>query len=218
MLKHHAIAIAILFAMPMAPFSASHAATNAAGEITSSLNDQQSIAVTIYNNNLALVKDQRKVKLGSGIQKLAIGDVSAQIRPETALLKSLSQPDGVFTLEQKFEFDLLTPEKLLEKYVGKSVSIIKTHPTTGQETIERATVLSANNGVVLKIGNHIETGQFFVNEKLGRIVYDEIPDNLRDRPTLVTLVNNKVLTEQNIELSYLTGGLAWKADRGAHPP
>ncbi|HSI42790.1 MAG TPA: DUF4139 domain-containing protein [Methylotenera sp.] len=175
-------------------------------ENRSTIADQQNVAVTIYNNNLALVKDQRKVRLTSGMQNLAIRDVSAQMRPETALLRSLSNPGSFNTLEQNFDFDLLTPEKLLEKYVGKTVSIIKTNPATGEEKTEQATVLSANNGVVLKIGNRIETGL------PGRIVYDDIPANLRDRPTLVTQINNKTAAEQTVELSYLTGGLAWKAD------
>ncbi|HSI37860.1 MAG TPA: DUF4139 domain-containing protein [Methylotenera sp.] len=209
MFKRHAIAVAVLFTLPFTALSTDALAQD---EIKSTLSDQQNVAVTIYNNNLALVKDQRKVKLGSGMQKLAIRDVSAQMRPETALLRSLSHPGSFSTLEQNFDFDLLTPEKLLEKYVGKTVTIIKTHPTTGEEKAEQATVLSANNGVVLKIGNRIETGQFFTNEKSGRIVYDDIPANLRDRPTLVTQVNNKTTTEQTVELSYLTGGLAWKAD------
>jgi hypothetical protein len=95
---------------------------------------------------------------------------------------------------------------LLEKYVGKSVSIVKTNPATGIETTEQAQVLSANNGVVLKIGNRIETGV------PGRIVYDDVPANLRDRPTLVVQLRNKGAFDQNIELSYLTGGLGWKAD------
>lgn len=175
-------------------------------EIRSTLSDQQSVAVTIYNNNLALVKDQRKVKLNSGLNNLALRDVSAQIRPETALLRSLSNVGSFVTLEQNFDFDLLTPQKLLEKYVGKKVNIVKTNPTTGIETTEPATVLSANNGVVLKIGNRIETGL------PGRIVYDDVPANLRDRPTLVTHLNNKIAAEQMVELSYLTGGLSWKAD------
>lgn len=201
MFKRHAIAV--FFTLPFTSLSTGALAQD---EIKSTLSDQQNVAVTIYNNNLALVKDQRKVKLGSGMQKLAIRDVSAQMRPETALLRSLSNPGSFSTLEQNFDFDLLTPEKLLEKYVGKTVTIIKTHPTTGEEKAEQATVLSANNGVVLKIGNRIETGI------PGRIVYDDIPANLRDRPTLVTQLNNKTTTEQTVELSYLTGGLAWKAD------
>ena len=175
-------------------------------ETRSTLNDQQNVAVTIYNNDLALVKDTRHVKLKAGLNALALRDVSAQIRPETALLRSINAPGSLTLLEQNFDFDLLTPEKLLEKYVGKTVSIIKARPTTGVETTEKATVLSANNGVVLKIGNHIETGI------PGRIVYDDVPENLRDRPTLVTQINNKGASEQTLELSYLTGGLGWKAD------
>ncbi len=213
MFKRHAIAVAVLFTLSIAPYSSGAIAleTNqqnntSQDEVRSTINEQQSVAVTIYNNNLALVKDQRKVQLGSDIQRLEIRDVSAQMRAETALLRSLSHPGGFSTLEQNFDFDLLTPEKLLEKYVGKTVSIIKTNPVTGEEKIEQATVLSANNGVVLKVGNRIETGI------PGRIVYSDIPGNLRDRPTLVTQINNKTTAQQTIELSYLTGGLGWKAD------
>jgi hypothetical protein len=182
------------------------AVENVLDESRSTLNDQQSVAVTIYNSDLALVKDTRKVNLKAGLNALAMRDVSAQIRPETALLRSISAPGSLSLLEQNFDFDLLTPQKMLDKYVGKTVSIVKTNPATGAETTEQATVLSANNGVVLKIGNRIETGL------PGRIVYDDVPENLRDRPTLVTQINNKGATDQTVELSYLTGGLAWKAD------
>ncbi|HEY9210109.1 MAG TPA: DUF4139 domain-containing protein [Methylotenera sp.] len=175
-------------------------------EIRSTLNEQQSVAVTIYNNNLALVKDQRKVTLSSGLNNLALRDVSAQIRPETALLRSLSNAGSFTTLEQNFDFDLLTPQKLLEKYVGKNVTIARINPATGVETTEQATVLSANNGVVMRIGNRIETGI------PGRIIYDDVPSNLRDRPTLVTKINSKTASTQTVELSYLTSGLGWKAD------
>lgn len=175
-------------------------------ETRSTLDDQQSVAVTIYNQNLALVKDQRKVKLNNGANKLALRDVSAQIRPETALLRSLTQAGGLSILEQNFDFDLLTPQKLLEKYVGRTVTVVKTNPATGMETSEQAQVLSANNGVVMKIGDRIETGI------PGRIVYSDVPANLRDRPTLVVQLNSKTAAEQNVELSYLTSGLGWKAD------
>jgi hypothetical protein len=175
-------------------------------ELPSTLADQKSIAVTIYNENLALVKDTRAIALVAGENRLALREVSGRMRPETALLRSLSHP-GAFTLvEQNFDFDLLTPAKLLEKYVGRTVRIVKTHPTTGAETIETATVLAANNGVVLKIGDRVETGL------PGRIVYDGVPANLRDRPTLVTELNSKRAGEQTVELSYLSGGLSWKAD------
>jgi hypothetical protein len=175
-------------------------------ESRSTQNDQQSVAVTIYNQDLALVKDTRKVKLKSGLNALAMRDVSAQIRPETALLRSINAPGSLSLLEQNFDFDLLTPEKLLEKYVGKTVTIVKTNPATGAETSEQATVLSTNNGVVLKMGNRIVTGI------PGRIEYADLPANLRDRPTLITQINNNGAQDQTVELSYLTGGLGWKAD------
>ena len=175
-------------------------------EQRSTLADQQEVAVTIYNENLALVKDQRKLQLKRGASSLAFRDVSAQMRPETALLRSTSAPGSVSVQEQNFDFDLLTPQKLLEKYVGRSVSIIRTNTATGQETTEQAQVLSANEGVVLKIGNRIETGI------PGRIVYNDVPANLRDRPTLVMALDNTGAQQQDLELSYLTAGLAWKAD------
>jgi hypothetical protein len=205
-LKHRYISFAILSAFFTGAFALDKTQENNSIEAKSTLNDQQSVAVTIYNQDLALVKDTRKVNIKAGLNALALRDVSAQIRPETALLRSINAPGSLTLLEQNFDFDLLTPQKMLEKYVGKTVSIVKTNPATGAETTEKATVLSANNGVVLKIGNRIETGL------PGRIVYDDVPENLRDRPTLVTQINNKGTTDQTVELSYLTGGLAWKAD------
>ena len=200
-LKHRYLLLAVLATL------STGAMTMEATETRSTLSDQQSVAVTIYNGDLALVKDTRKVSLKAGLNALALRDVSAQIRPETALLRSINAPGSLTLLEQNFDFDLLTPEKILEKYVGKTVTIIRINYASGEETTEQATVLSANgNRAVLKIGNSIET------EIPGRIVYDDVPANLRDRPTLVAQINNKGATDQTVELSYLTGGLGWKAD------
>lgn len=207
MFKRRSIVLALTSILSMGAFALDNNSINILDESQSTLSDQQSVAVTIYNSDLALVKDTRKVKLKSGLNVLALRDVSARISPETALLRSINAPDSLILLEQNFDFDLLTPEKLLEKYIGKTVGLVKTHPTTGAETIEQATVLSANNGVVLKVGNRIETGV-----STNRIVYDDVPANLRDRPTLVTQFKNKGANDQTIELSYLTGGVAWKAD------
>ena len=210
------VSVFSLFTLSLGDISIAASATSANvltesnAETLSTFQDQQAVAVTIYNGDLALVKDQRKIVLKTGVNRLAIRDVSAQIRPETALLRSISNPDSLVLQEQNFDFDLLTPAKLLEKYVGKTVGIIKTNPVTGIETTEEATVLSANNGVVLKVGNRIEAGQ--LSTQNSRIVYNDVPANLRDRPTLVTQLSNKVASEQTVELSYLTGGLGWKAD------
>ncbi|MDB5802316.1 MAG: hypothetical protein JWL63_3255 [Rhodocyclales bacterium] len=175
-------------------------------ERRSTLDDQRSVAVTVYNENLALVKEVRRVPLDVGLNRIALRDVSAQIRPETALLRNLTHAGGITLLEQNFDFDLLTPAKLLEKYVGHTVRVVKTNPGTGAETVETAEVLAAAQGVVLKMGDRIETGI------PGRIVFDSVPAQLRDRPTLVSQLQSKYAGIQDLELSYLTGGLSWQAD------
>jgi hypothetical protein len=177
-----------------------------AEERRSTLDDQTAVAVTIYNEDLALVKDRRRLELPVGGLDLAFRDVSARMQPETALLRGLTEGANLQVIEQNFDFDLLTPGKLLEKYVGRPVGVIKVHPTTGEETEEEALVLSAAEGTVLRMGDRIETGQ------PGRIVFREVPPTLRDRPTLVMKLDNGLAGPQELELSYLTAGLSWKAD------
>jgi hypothetical protein len=182
------------------------ASVTIADEIVSTLEDQKEVAVTIYNEDLALVRDQRQISLPKGEFDLALREVSARIRPETALLRNLTNPGDLMILEQNFDFDLLTPRKLLEKYVGKEVRLVRTHPETGEDRYETAQVLAANDGVVLRIGDRIETGV------PGRLVYPDVPQNLRDRPTLVVSAQSASAGSQVTELSYLTSGLGWKAD------
>ncbi|MGB5708840.1 MAG: DUF4139 domain-containing protein [Arenicellales bacterium] len=177
-----------------------------AQEMRSGLKDQTALAVTIYNENLALVKDQRRVTIESGELDLAIRDVSAQIRPETALLTGLDSNSKLELIEQNFDFDLLTPESLLKKYVGKTIRTVTVNPSNGNETIENAVVLATNQGIVLQFPFRIET-QF-----PGRLIFDEVPGNLRDRPTLVLKLVNDNPEPQEIQLSYLTAGLSWRAD------
>ena len=177
-----------------------------ADEIRTTQDDQTSVAVTIYNQNLALVKDARTVKLNTGLNQLAFRGVSAQMRPETALLRNTSAAGNLTVLEQNFDFDLLTPQKLLEKYTGKDVQIVRMNPATGKETTETARILSTNQGTVVKIGDRIEINP------VGRYIFSDVPDTLRDEPTLSIQLSNKARNAQDYELSYLTGGLGWKAD------
>jgi hypothetical protein len=193
--------------------------TAAVPELRSTLADQQSVAVTIYNNDLALVKDRRLVRLPDGPVALALRDVSARIRPETALLRAADGGGEIGVREQNFDFDLLTPSKLLEKYVGREVGVVTTHPTSGEQTEETATVLSAQDGIVLRIGDRIEAWPRRGEDSWpGRIVYRDIPSSLRDRPTLVLLLDGATGAgpgagaERALELSYLTRGLSWQAD------
>jgi hypothetical protein len=169
------------------------------------LDEQTAVAVAIYNDDLALVRDSRRITLTQGRNRLALVDVSGKLRAETALLVA-GAGATLRTLEQNLEFDLLTPQKLLEKSVGKEVTIVKTHPQTGEETRVRALVLSTNSGVVLKIGTEIHTSP------PGRIVFDSVPANLRDRPTLTIDLESNQAGTVPVELTYLTGGLSWNAD------
>ena len=189
--------------LPIIPAAPANAGNN---EQRTTLDDQTSVAVTIYNENLALIKDQRKIHLKKGLNHLAFRGVSAKMRPETALLRSLDPKIKVSVIEQNFDFDLLTPQKLLEKHIGKQVQLARTNPATGKQTIKTATVLSTNGGVTLKVGNKI------ITNPQGEYIFASIPDNLRDQPTLVTQLTSSSNKAQTIELGYLTGGLSWKAD------
>ena len=173
-------------------------------EMTSTAADRSGTAVTVYNDNLALVKERRKLNLPAGPVRLSLREVSAQLQAETALLRAVTGKP-ITLIEQNFDFDLLTPQKLLDKYVGHEVTVIRTIPFNGAETREKATVLAAGQGTVLRFADRIETGV------PGRIVYDSVPPNLRDRPTLSVLFDGAG-GNQTVELSYLSGGLSWKAD------
>lgn len=167
---------------------------------------QGNLAVTIYNDNLALVQDTRQLNLPSGRSRQEFPNVSGQIQPETVTLGA----SDVSIVEQNFDFDLLSPAKLMEKAVGEEVTLVRTNPATGAEERERARVLAVNGGVVLQIGNRIEVLR---DDGLPvRVIFDQVPENLRARPTLsVTLQSNRA-GPRPVTLSYLTGGMGWKAD------
>ncbi len=164
------------------------------------------LSVTIYNANLALVEDARNLDIAAGRQRLEFKDVSSGIRPETVSLVA----DGVTIVEQNFDYDLLTPSKLMEKAVGREVKIVRTNPGNGAEVTETATVLAANEGVVLKIGDRIEVLRD--DGVPTRVIFDKVPDNLRARPTLSVTVDSQRAGARLASLSYLTTGLAWRAD------
>ena len=167
---------------------------------------ERSLSVTIYNDDLALVQDRRDIELKGGRQRIEFQDVSAQIRPETV---SLTAGD-ISIVEQNFDFDLLTPAKLMEKAVGHEVTIVRVNPATGAETREQAEVLATNGGVVLKIGQRIEVLR---DDGLPvRVIFDKVPENLRARPTLSVTVIGAHAGTRPATLSYLTPGLGWRAD------
>ena len=167
---------------------------------------QGDVAVTIYNNNLALVQDVRQIALPSGRTTVEFPDVSAQIRAETVTLNG----NDFGIVEQNFDYDLLSPSALMQKAVGQVVTIVRINPANGAETREQAKVLAANGGVVLQIGNRIEVLR---DDGLPvRVIFDRVPPNLRARPTLSVTLDSTRGGTRPLTLSYLTPGLAWKAD------
>lgn len=197
----HVVFFAAVFFVAVNPYLAA-----SPEEKTSVRQDQSSLMLTIYNENLALIKEQRAVRLDKGVNRLAWREVSARMRPETALLRNLTSSANLSLLEQNFDFDLLTPQKLLDKYLGKNVVIIRTNTATGKETREDAMVLSTSQGVVLRFADRIETGL------PGRIAFPDVPSHLRDQPTLSLLITTSMASNHDLELSYLTTGLSWQAD------
>ena len=167
---------------------------------------QGDVAITIYNNDLALVQDTRQIDFGQGRTRQEFPDVSARIQPQTATLVAADL--GI--IEQNFDFDLLTPGKLMEKAVGQTVTLIRTNPVNGREENVRAKVLAANGGVVLQIGNRIEVLR---DDGLPvRVIFDGVPDNLRARPTLSVTVESDRAGRRPARLTYLTEGLGWSSD------
>lgn len=175
-------------------------------EIKSVADDRKELEITVYNGGIAQVRDARSIKFAKGIQRLHFEDVASKIMPQTSLFKAA----GTDLLEQNFDYDLLSPQKLLQKAVGTKVKVYRTHPTTGEDTLEEATVLSANGQAVLQFADRIEVlGEDAFN---GRIVYSEVPKNLRARPTLSLLLDSENTRKKEASLTYLTQGVKWSAD------
>lgn len=170
---------------------------------------RESVAVTVYNQNFAVVRETRKLGLrlgrGSGLVELSFKDVAAHIQPETVRIHSLHRRSLFNVLEQNYRYDLLTPAKLLEKHVGKRVYVYRYHDKTGVEEKKEAQVLSVEGGVTLRIDGEVTTGF------QGRFAFKELPQSLLDKPTLVWLLETDQ-PEQRVEVTYLTQNVGWRAD------
>ncbi len=167
---------------------------------------QGDLSVTIYNNGQSLVQDIRQLDISSGRSTISFPDVSAMIRPETLSFAA----NNTAIVEQNFDFDLLTPQKLMEKAVGQEVTLIRTNPATGAETLKRAEVLSTVGGVVVRIDGRIEVLR---DDGLPvRVIFDEVPPNLRARPTLSVTLESSRSGTRPASIRYLTPGLGWSSD------
>lgn len=174
-----------------------------AGEIKIPQEQNTKLYLSIYNNNLGFVKDTRKVNLGTGISTIAFEGVSEKMKAETAMLNG----SGINVLEQNYDYAVLSPSSILEASIGQKVRIATTNPQTGENILTPAEIVASNNGKpILKFNHGYET------LTSGRIIYNDLPSNLRTQPTLVITLNNNIAEDKEIELAYLTQGLNWKAD------
>lgn len=178
--------------------------------VTATMDDQKEVAVTVYNQNLGLVRDVRRLQLPSGDFDLRFMDIAAKVNPATVHIISETAPHDLDVLEQNYEYDLLSPDKLLYKYVGHEVTLVQLH-TENNSTREvdiKATLLADNdNQPVWKVGDQIVTGI-----ARDRIIFPDVPANLYSKPTLIWLLSNRRAGSQAVEASYLTDDMNWSAD------
>ncbi|MDE1916501.1 MAG: DUF4139 domain-containing protein [Sphingomonadales bacterium] len=167
-------------------------------------NAQGDVSITIYNNDLALIQDVREVPLSRGRVTVDLPDVSARIRPETV---TIAAPD-TSVIEQNFDYDLLSPQRLIDKSVGQAVSLVHTNPVTGAEVSEPARILANNGGTLVQVGNRIEV----LGQTGARLVFPGLPEGLKAHPTLSVTLDSTSAKARPITLSYLSRGFGWKAD------
>jgi hypothetical protein len=181
----------------------------AASDQATTLNDQTGLNVTVYNSNIALIRDVRQLTVPTGAFRLKFEDIAATVNPATVHFRSLTEPEKLNVIEQNYEYDLLEPAKLLHKYVGKEVTLVRSYMDNGTTKHEevKAILLADNNGPVWKIGNDIVTGIYAEGYR-----FPEVPANLYDRPTLLMSLDNSGARKHQIEASYLANNLSWNAD------
>jgi hypothetical protein len=201
-----AAAVALsLVVVPWSLASSNPVAAEAQAPGTTTLDDQVELAVTVYNSDIALVRDVRRVRLARGTADLHFMDIAATVNPATVHFRSLTEPSRVGVLEQNYEYDLLEPDKLLRKYVGRTVTLVRQQDGRQQEV--QAHLISYNNAPVWRIGDEIVTGM-----GADHIRFPELPGNLYSRPTLIWTLDNAGAESHRVEASYLAGQLAWNAD------
>jgi hypothetical protein len=178
-------------------------------DLATTLDDQTELSITVYNSDIALVRDVRQIPLPRGTGSLRFMDIAATVNPATVHFRSLSEPARVSVLEQNYEYDLLEPDKLLRKYVGRDVTLVRTRQDGGSTRQEEVTarLLSYNSAPVWQIGGEIVTGMH-----ADHIRFPELPESLFSRPTLIWTVQNDGAEKHRVEASYLAGKLAWSAD------
>ena len=161
------------------------------------------LAISIYNNDLAFVRDSRAAELASGRNSVAFKGVAEKIIPETAML--IGQRINV--VEQNYNYNLLTPINIINESVGQTVKTALYDEKRGATVFDEAKILDSNYGnPILQFSYGIETNF------PGRLIFDKLPENLTSKPTLTAELEAESAGQNKLELSYLTRGISWKAD------
>lgn len=163
------------------------------------------VALTIYNQNFALVREQRDMTLAQGINYVSIVDVASQIEPTSVAFKSLTDPNSVVVREQNYQYDLISPDTILNKSVGKKVKVRQIIDGKMNE-VEGVLLSSAQNGRV------IQTATGILLNPSGEIEVQELPEGLVSTPTLLWKLEASKAGSHNTEISYLANGISWLAD------
>lgn len=166
---------------------------------------QTDVMVTIYNN-LALIKETRKIKLNIGDGELSFVDIASTIIPESVHLRSLNNHSNFSVLEQNYRYDLINFDKLLDKYVGKKIKIIDWNKFQDRKEEIEAVLISNNDGQIYKIN-----GDIYLDHP-GYKVLPDMPDDLVTTPTLTCLYKNKKNKDHDIEIYYLARNVGWNAN------
>ncbi len=160
--------------------------------------------LTVYNSNIALVKEERRFELERGVNTVLVTDVPAGIVPDSVYFRSLTDPAAV-VLEQNFEYDIVGADKLLQKYVDQRIRIL-----TDDGTVHEGVLLSGAGDIILQD----EQGgvAVFKAEQVRQFSFPALPEGLITRPTLVWSVEATKAGPHRTELAYLTNGLNWEAN------
>lgn len=177
-------------------------------EPVSTPQNRKNISVTVYNQGFGLVRETRDINVPKGNSSLRFEGVASLILPETVRVKYLGREEDFSVYEQNYEYDLISSQKLLKKYVGKDVTIYKTIEKNGSTVEEpvKANIISFNDDLILKIGNEISLGY------PGRVTVPTLPENLFSSPTLVWKILNNSNEKNPVEVSYQTNGMNWTSD------
>jgi hypothetical protein len=167
---------------------------------------ESGVSLTVYNQDLALIRDTRVMDYKSGTGDLLFRDVSGQIDATSVHF----QAKGVQMLEQNFDYDLVSADKLLQKYIDKQLEVI------GKDgTVTKGKLISSGGGVAggqLVLQQDDGSLRSILLEQATEIRYPTLPEGLITRPTLHWMVKSDNGGSKETEVAYLTGGLSWQAD------